>query len=112
MEEQIAIKLLAEWDKINAPQDADNLLFWLSSWISDEEEHLTELDGQVAQLRLTLITEHGSVAKADAYLEVADLFKDMKKVETTVRRLKSARQNVRRRYDLITNRILQTQRKY
>ena len=112
MEESEAIKLLAEWKKINSPQEADNLLFYLSSWISDKEEELTEVDGMVAQARLVLIQEHQSVAKADAYLECSNLYIRMKQIERELRKLKSARSNVNRRYQIITNKILQTQRRY
>ena len=112
MEESEAIKLLAEWEKINAPQEADDLLFYLSMWISDTEETLTEMDGRIAQMRLKLIEEKGSVAKADVYLEATTEFATMKDVERSLRKLKSARANVNRRYQIISNKILQTQRRY
>lgn len=63
MDETRAIELLAKWDEIISPQDCDELLFWLSSWISEKEEVLTEDEGRTAQARLVLIEEKGSVAK-------------------------------------------------
>ncbi len=112
MEESEAIKLLAEWEKIISPQDCDNLLFWLSHWIDDIEEALTLVEGVVNERRIMLINSHKTVAMADAYLKIDEYYQKRDKLENSLRRYKAARSNVRRRYDLITNRLLQTQRRY
>ena len=111
MDEKRVIELLAKWDEIIDPTDCDDLIFWLSSWISEKEQDLTEQEGIVAQLRLSYVMQYKSVAKADVCLEVDPVYKEMRSIETELRRLKSARSNVKRRYEILTNRIL-TNKKY
>lgn len=110
MEEQRAVELLSRWDEIISPQDCDNLLFWISCWIDEIENALTLAEGVVAEKRLKLIEAGNSVAKANVYLEVELDYKIMKDSEKKLRRLKSARSNVKRRYEIITNKLLQNKR--
>lgn len=93
--------------KIISPMVCDELLFWASSWCADYEESLAEIDQLVAQKRLILIDSYGSVAKAEAYLEVDDLYIQQQKIERRIRELKAFKSNVRRRYEILTNKILQ-----
>ncbi len=101
MDEKRATELLAKWDEIISPLDCDELLFWLSSWLADKEEELTTDEGIVAQQRLALVEAGNSVAKADVILEAGDVYQIMKACERGIRRLKSARNNVRRRYEIL-----------
>jgi hypothetical protein len=107
MEENEAIELLKNWDQIINPVTADELLFWLSSWIVRMEDDLTEADGFLAQKRLQFIETHKSVAKADVHLAVEPEFKLVKQIEKDLRRLKSARGNVKRRYEILVSKALQ-----
>ena len=93
-------------EKIISPITADELLFWASSWLTDYEESLAEVDLQVSQKRLSLIDLHKSVAKAEAYLEIEDIYLQQQKIERRIRELKAFKSNVRRRYEILTNRIL------
>jgi hypothetical protein len=92
--------------KIISPNVCDELLFWASSYLTDYEESLAEIDLQVAQKRLTFIDTHHSVAKAEAYLEIDDLYLQQKTIERRIRQLKAFKANVRRRYEILTNRLL------
>lgn len=95
--------------KIISPVVCDELLFWASSWLTDYEESLAEVDFRVSQRRLSLIQQHGSVSKADAYMEVDDVFLQQQTIGRRIRELKAFRSNVRRRYDILANKEL---RKY
>ena len=104
------IKDLLEYAKdpttIISPVVCDDLLFWASSYLSDYEESLAEVDQQVSVKRLALIDLHKSVAKAEAYLETEDLYLQQKTIERRIKQLKAFKSNVRRRYEILTNRIL------
>ena len=106
MTETDLLQYAKEPEKIISPVVADDLLFWASSWLSDYEESLAEVDLQVAQKRLLLIDTYKSVAKGQAYLEVDDIYLQQQKIERRIRELKAFRSNVRRRYEILTNRIL------
>lgn len=103
MDENRAIELLSKWHEIISPQDCDEMLFWLSSWISEKEQDLTNYEGIVAGIRLNLTETHKSVAKADVYLEITRDYQEMRHCERELRRLKSARTNVKRRYEILCN---------
>src|SRR6185295_19906044 len=90
-------------EKIISPVVCDELLFWASSWLTDYEESLAEVDQQVAQKRLQLISLHGSVGKGDAYLEVEDIYLQQKTIERRIRELKAFKSNTRRRYEILSN---------
>jgi hypothetical protein len=92
--------------KVISPVVCDELLFWASSWLGDYEESLSEIDLQVANKRLDLISTHGSVAKAEAYLETQDIYLQQQTIERRIRELKAFKSNVRRRYEILTNKIL------
>lgn len=89
-------------DELVDPRLIDSLLFWISSYITEAENELQELDYKVAFTRLDLIKEHGSVAKADAFLKVTDAYKEQKTLEHRIRTLKAFKANLRRRFDLLT----------
>jgi hypothetical protein len=106
MEESELLDYAKDPTKIISPVVCDELLFWASGYLGDKEETLAEVDLQVAQRRLNLIDTHGSVAKAEAYLEVDDIYLQQKKIERDIRKLKAFKTNVSRRYQILTNRIL------
>lgn len=92
--------------KIISPNVCDELLFWASGYLGDYEESLAEVDLQVAQKRLSLIDTHSSVAKAEAYLETDDIYLQQQAIERRIKQLKAFKANVRRRYEILTNRVL------
>lgn len=92
--------------RIISPVVCDELLFWASSWLGDYEESLSEVDQKVSQRLLTLIDNHRSVAKAKVYLETEDIYLQQQTIERRIRELRSFRSNVKRRYEILTNRIL------
>ncbi len=106
MTETDLLQYAKEPEKIISPIVCDELLFWSSSYLSDYEETLAEIDQQVAQQRLTFIDTYKSVAKAQAYLEVDPLYKEQQRIERRIRELKAFKGNVRRRFEILTNRIL------
>jgi len=93
-------------EKIISPVVCDELLFWASSYLTEYEEGLAEVDQQVSQKRLELISLHNSVAKAAAYLEVEDVYLQQQTIERRIRQLKAFKSNVKRRYEILTNKIL------
>ncbi len=92
--------------KIINPVVCDDLLFWASSWLNDYEESLAEIDQKVAQKRLQLIDTHKSVAKAEAFLEIEEIYLQQQTIERRIKELRAFKSNVRRRYEILTNRIL------
>lgn len=98
---------MREPEKIISPVTADQLLFFVSSFITDYEESLAEVDQKVSQKRLVLIEQYGSVAKADSYLEIEDIYLQQKKIERRIKQLKAFKSNVRRRYEILSNKALQ-----
>lgn len=106
MELQQLLEYAKDPEKIINPTVADDLLFWASGYLTDYEESLATVDQQVAQKRLELIDQHGSVAKAEAYIEVEDTYLQQQTIERRIRQLKAFKSNVKRRYEILTNRIL------
>jgi len=92
--------------KIISPVVCDELIFWASGYLGDYEESLAEVDQRVAQKRLSLIDKFGSVARAEANLEVDDIYLQQKTIERRIRELKAFKSNVRRRYEILSNRLL------
>lgn len=106
MEIKELLTYAADPTKIISPVVCDELLFWASGYLSDYEESLGEVDQQVSVKRLALLDFHKSVSKADAYLETESIYLQQKTIERRIRELKAFRSNVRRRYEILTNRIL------
>lgn len=104
------IEEITEWmknpEKIINPVIADELLFFVSSFLTDFEESLAEVDQQVAVKRLELIEKYGSVAKGEVYLEIEDIYLQQQTIERRIRQLKAFKNNVRRRYEILSNRAL------
>lgn len=97
------VEKIKEPEKLIDPRVIDELLFWISSWLTDYEESLSEVDQQVAIKRLDLVEVHKSVAKANAYLEMEDIYLQQQAIERRIRQLKAFKANLRRRFDLLTN---------
>ncbi len=106
MLEQELLTYAKEPEKIISPIICDELLFWASSWLTDYEEKLGEIDQQVSQKRLALIDTYKSVAKAEAYLEVESIYVEQQKTERRIREFKAFKSNVRRRYEILVNKEL------
>lgn len=106
MEEKDLLEYAKDPTKIINPLVCDQLLFWASSYLSDYEEGLAEVDQQVSVRRLGLIGTHGSVAKAEAYLEVEAIYLQQQTIERRIKQLRAFKSNVKRRYEILTNRIL------
>lgn len=96
------IQWIKEPEKLIDHKVVDELIFWISAFKDDKEEELSEVDQQVAVKRLELIETHGSVAKADAFLEVEPIYKKQQEIEFRIKQLSSFRSNLKRRYDVLT----------
>lgn len=92
---------ISEWiknpDKLIDPRVVDELIFWVSAFKDDKEEELAGVDQKVAVKRLDLISQHKSVAKAEAYLEIEEVYKRQKEIERRIRQLSAFRSNLKRR---------------
>lgn len=102
---------ILEWakrpDDINDPQICDELLFWASSWKIDFENELATVDHQVSQKLVSLIEIYKSRSKAEAYLALEDIYKHQRELELRIVQLKEFRANVKRRYEILTEKLLQ-----
>lgn len=92
--------------KLIDPREVDELLFWVSSWISDYEETLAEVDLQVAVKEDDLVEKYGTNAKARTKLKVEAIYIRQKEIERRIRQLKAFKSNLRRRYEILTNKFL------
>jgi|GEM_PF-5416536 len=88
------------------PIEVDELIDWVSGWIDELEMDLGVVDQQVSQKRLALIEEHKKVNLAERKLEVEEIYIKQQDIERKIRRLKSARSNLKRRYEIITRQAL------
>ena len=89
-------------EKLIDPRVVDELLFYVSSWISELEETLNEVDWSVSLKSVELTERYKSVAKARVYLEVDEVYKKQRELEMRIRTLKGFRSNLRRRYEILS----------
>lgn len=106
MEQQQVIKLITDIPSLIDVPVIDELIDYVSGWIDDSEIELGEIDQQVSQRRLALIEQHGKVNMAERHLEVEEIYIKQQEVERRIRRLKSVRSNLKRRYEVITKNLL------
>lgn len=84
-------------------REIDELIFWVSSWISDYEEELGEIDYRVAVKEDELVELHGTNAKAKTKLKLEPVYINQQEKERRIRQLKAFKANLKRRYDILTN---------
>lgn len=106
MELQEVLSKIKDFESLNDPREIDLLLFEVSSHKADLEEALHQQDYKVSVKRLALIREFGKVNQAEAQLEIEDVYTEQKKLEYQLKILGEFKTNLRRRYDLLTNKFL------
>ena len=103
MTEQEVFEKIKEPEKLIDPREIDKLLFWVSSWITDNEEALAEIDQQVAVKYDELATKWETDAAGKRKLALEPIYIEQKKVGRRIKQLKAFKSNLRRRYEILTN---------
>lgn len=99
--EQVLEKI-KEPEKLADPREVDALIFEVSGWIGDYEETLATNDQVIAVLYDNLAEKHGSDAAGKRKLALTDEYKEHKRVERVIKRLKAFKANLKRRYEILT----------
>lgn len=92
-------------EKLADPGEVDSLLFWVSGWIGDYEERLAVVDQQVAIKEDNLTEEFKTSAKAKTKLKLTPIYIEQQEIERRIRQLKAFRVNLRRRFDILTDKF-------
>lgn len=98
-------KLMEEPEKLIDPIIVDEVMFWTSAFLSDYEERLATEDQQVAVKYDQLAEVHGSDAAGKRKLALEPIYIQQKETERRIRQLKAFKSNLRRRYDILTNKF-------
>lgn len=84
-------------------REVDELIFWASGWIGDCEEALAEIDQRVSIKYDELAEKYGTDAAGKRKLKLEPLYLEQTTLERKIRRLKSLKSDLKRRYQILTN---------
>jgi len=99
-EEQV-IEKIKNPEALNDAREIDDMLFWVDSWKTHSEEELHEIDYRVSVKKLELIEQHKSVAKAEAFLEVEEVYREQQRLEMRIKQLAAFKTNLKRRFEVL-----------
>jgi aminoglycoside phosphotransferase (APT) family kinase protein len=99
------LEKIKEPEKLIDPREVDLLLFWVSGWIGDYEEQLAGVDQRVAVKYDSLAEIHGSDAAGKRKLALEPVYTEQREIERRIRQLKAFKSNLRRRYEILTNKF-------
>lgn len=88
---------LSNPDKVLDIPLMEKLIDWTTFWIHNLEADIEKQD-YLVDLKLDELTEkYGTVAKAEVKLHLEDCYREQKRLNRTLRRIKSYRENTRKK---------------